>query len=195
MQSPYVIRSFELAARGCFLVYTALRRMSEETGKRENQVSIKWLKSEVNCREKDVLECIGILKRRGILATDKRLDELHYSFQKSDREARECVYEQTFTERVVAASAAPELLEAGNILLKISAKCKERDWDRGYCLRRIRKKLRVLKDQNFKREEILEHFRRLEERVSKGESIERVLGSQNQDQPKKGIKADAWGDE
>jgi hypothetical protein len=190
----YIIRPFELAARGCFLVYTALKRLSEEQG-RDSRVSIKWLKSEVNMREREVVDCINILKRRGIIATDKRLDDLTFKFLLTDKEAREVVYEESFVERVKSASAIPEVLEARNILMKISAREKEKDWDRGYCLRRIRKKLRALRDQKFSREEILEHFRKLEERVSRGENIERVLGgSQEKQNTRKEVRVDSWGD-
>jgi hypothetical protein len=193
----YYVRPFELAARGCFLVYYTLRRVTTESDQRESKVSVKWLKSEVNMREREVVDCLGVLKRRGIIATDKRLDDLIFKFLMSDREAKEVVYQESFTERVRAASALPEILEAGNILMKISAKSKEKDYDRGYCLRRIRRKLRLFREQKIEREVILEHFRKLDERVSRGENIEHVLGSQErQEQPqKKGQRVDSWGDE
>jgi hypothetical protein len=191
----YVIRPFELAARGCYLVYHALKRVAEEKG-RGCQISIKWLKSEVNMREREVVDCLNVLKRRGIISTDKRLDDLTFKFLLSEREAREAVYEEKIQERIQSASAVPEVLEARNILFKISAKSRERDWDRAYCLRRIRKKLRTLKEQRFSRQDILDHFRKLEDRVSHGENIERVLGgSQERDQSqRKEVKVDSWGD-
>jgi hypothetical protein len=193
----YVIRPFELAARGCYLVYQALKRVAEEQG-RGCKISIRWLKSEVNMREREVVDCINVLKRRGIISTDKRLDDLTFKFLLSSREAGEVVYEESFVERVRATSALPEVLEAGNILMKVSAKSREKDWDRAYCLRRIRKKLRTLKEQKFSREDILEHFRKLEERVARGENIERVLGGTQEKQhhhnQKKEVKVDSWGD-